>query len=338
MGITSRRSSGPPGRLHGKLLILHGVIDDNVSFRNTMRFVEALQEANKDFELMVYPSSRHGIFGQHYTRIQLDFIRRTLGDPKPQKPVSPGEVATGGEDDSATIPWPTAGGRAARSRQERRALTPTLSRWRGRRIRAWPTVSSRYTTAPAIEHAFEAGAVDVQGEQNLADLAHGYLVLERPLNDVEILAAVLEVIDDRVDQRRGLEGRSQQTEITMIELDPERLTLEVLEPAMSQEATPVLADPRPDGRLAQVTPRLLAFDPLELQGFFFGALLETHTTSGRVVHDGYRSTTLRHRDLQAELRNHSFGISHGKLSLSTKTSARAVFRTGTKTYGRDTPC
>ncbi len=82
------------GRLHGKLLILHGVIDDNVSVRNTMRFVEALQDADKDFELMIYPSSRHGIFGPHYTRIQLDFIRRTLGDPKPQKTVSPGEVAS----------------------------------------------------------------------------------------------------------------------------------------------------------------------------------------------------------------------------------------------------
>ena len=82
------------GKLHGKLLILHGVIDDNVSFRNTMRFVEALQDANKDFELMVYPSSRHGIFGQHYSKIQLDFIRRTLGDPKPQKPASPGDVAS----------------------------------------------------------------------------------------------------------------------------------------------------------------------------------------------------------------------------------------------------
>ena len=82
------------GKLHGKLLILHGVIDDNVSFRNSMRFVQALQEANKDFELMVYPSSRHGIFGPHYSRIQLDFIRRTLGEPKQQKPVSPGEVAS----------------------------------------------------------------------------------------------------------------------------------------------------------------------------------------------------------------------------------------------------
>ena len=51
-----------------------------------MRLVEALQDANKDFELMIYPSSRHGIFGPHYTRLQLDFIRRTLGEAKPEKP------------------------------------------------------------------------------------------------------------------------------------------------------------------------------------------------------------------------------------------------------------
>jgi dipeptidyl-peptidase-4 len=89
------------GRLHGKLLILHGVIDDNVSLRNTLRFVEALQGANKDFELMIYPSSRHGIFGQHYSKLQLDFIRRTLGDPKAQKTVSPGEVASSTEEEAA---------------------------------------------------------------------------------------------------------------------------------------------------------------------------------------------------------------------------------------------
>ncbi len=84
------------GKLHGKLLILHGAIDDNVSMRNTMRLVQALQLANKDFELMIYPSSRHGIGGAHYQRIQLDFIRRTLGSPKPEtdKTQSPGEMAS----------------------------------------------------------------------------------------------------------------------------------------------------------------------------------------------------------------------------------------------------
>jgi dipeptidyl-peptidase-4 len=65
--------------LHGKLLIIHGAIDDNVSVRNTMRLVEALQAANKNFELMIYPGSRHGVFSPHYTRLQVDFIRRSLG-------------------------------------------------------------------------------------------------------------------------------------------------------------------------------------------------------------------------------------------------------------------
>ena len=70
------------GKLHGKLLIIHGEIDDNVSVRNTMRLVEALQAANKDFELMIYPGSRHGIFNPHYNRLQIDFIRRTLGSQR----------------------------------------------------------------------------------------------------------------------------------------------------------------------------------------------------------------------------------------------------------------
>lgn len=65
--------------LHGNLLIVHGVKDDNVSFRNTLQLVHALQQADKDFELMIYPDSRHGIGSPHYRRLQLEFIRRNLG-------------------------------------------------------------------------------------------------------------------------------------------------------------------------------------------------------------------------------------------------------------------
>jgi len=90
------------GKLHGKLLILHGAIDDNVSLRNTMRLVQALQLANKDFELMIYPSSRHGIFGPHYTRLQLDFIRRTLGKPKAEKPTSASDLVEGSGNDRSS--------------------------------------------------------------------------------------------------------------------------------------------------------------------------------------------------------------------------------------------
>ncbi len=103
------------GKLHGKLLILHGAIDDNVSLRNTMRLVEALEDADKDFELMIYPSSRHGIGGPHYTRLQLDFIRRSLGGKKPEKSSSPGDLAEGAREESA-VPATRPGRRGARGR------------------------------------------------------------------------------------------------------------------------------------------------------------------------------------------------------------------------------
>jgi dipeptidyl aminopeptidase/acylaminoacyl peptidase len=65
-------------QLHGRLLLLHGAIDDNVHFQNTLHLVHALQSADKQFELMVYPESRHGLHGGHYQRLMFDFIRRTM--------------------------------------------------------------------------------------------------------------------------------------------------------------------------------------------------------------------------------------------------------------------
>jgi dipeptidyl aminopeptidase/acylaminoacyl peptidase len=64
--------------LHGKLLIIHGATDDNVHIENTFKFVNALQNADKKFELMVYPKSRHGIGGIHYDRMVVDFIKTVL--------------------------------------------------------------------------------------------------------------------------------------------------------------------------------------------------------------------------------------------------------------------
>ena len=64
--------------LHGQLLILHGAIDDNVHPENTFKFIHALQQADKEFELMIYPRSRHGIGGMHYRRLTVDFIKRVL--------------------------------------------------------------------------------------------------------------------------------------------------------------------------------------------------------------------------------------------------------------------
>jgi dipeptidyl aminopeptidase/acylaminoacyl peptidase len=71
--------------LSGKLLILHGMMDDNVHVQNSTQFADALQRAGKQFEMMFYPQSRHGLGGQHYQRLQLDFIRRTMGVNAPPK-------------------------------------------------------------------------------------------------------------------------------------------------------------------------------------------------------------------------------------------------------------
>lgn len=49
------------GNLHGKLLLVHGTIDDNVHMSNTLQLAAALQAAQKPFELMLYPGSRHGV-------------------------------------------------------------------------------------------------------------------------------------------------------------------------------------------------------------------------------------------------------------------------------------
>jgi dipeptidyl-peptidase 4 len=47
--------------LHGRLLLIHGAIDDNVHMQNTIQFVYELQKAGKQFDLMLYPKSRHGV-------------------------------------------------------------------------------------------------------------------------------------------------------------------------------------------------------------------------------------------------------------------------------------
>lgn len=48
--------------LQGKLLLAHGDMDDNVTPHLTMRLVDALIKANKDFDLLIVPNAEHSIF------------------------------------------------------------------------------------------------------------------------------------------------------------------------------------------------------------------------------------------------------------------------------------
>jgi len=57
--------------MKGKLLLVHGVSDDNVHVQNSMEMINALVDANKHFELMMYPNSNHGIYTGDNTRYHL---------------------------------------------------------------------------------------------------------------------------------------------------------------------------------------------------------------------------------------------------------------------------
>lgn len=54
-------------KLKGDFLLIHGSADDNVHYQNTMEMVEALVQANKEFDMFIYPNKNHGIYGGNTT-------------------------------------------------------------------------------------------------------------------------------------------------------------------------------------------------------------------------------------------------------------------------------
>jgi dipeptidyl-peptidase 4 len=69
-------------KLKGDYLLVHGSADDNVHYQNTMEMINALVDADKQFELMIYPNRNHRIFGgntrMHLYKLMTDFLERSL--------------------------------------------------------------------------------------------------------------------------------------------------------------------------------------------------------------------------------------------------------------------
>ncbi len=74
-------------KLKGKLMLAHGGMDDNVPPYNTYLLVEALEKANKDFDLVIFPNARHGYGADSYymMRRRWDYFVKNLMNAEPPK-------------------------------------------------------------------------------------------------------------------------------------------------------------------------------------------------------------------------------------------------------------
>jgi dipeptidyl aminopeptidase/acylaminoacyl peptidase len=74
--------------LKGKLMLAHGLMDDNVPPYNTLLVVEALEKANKDYDLVIFPNSAHGYgpYSYYMMRRRWDyFVKNLLGAEPPRE-------------------------------------------------------------------------------------------------------------------------------------------------------------------------------------------------------------------------------------------------------------
>ena len=83
-GYESTSVVAAAGNLSGRLLMIHGEVDDNVHPSNTLRMASALQKAGKPFQMMIYPGAAHAVTApkQNWHLVQMtdDFLMDALLD------------------------------------------------------------------------------------------------------------------------------------------------------------------------------------------------------------------------------------------------------------------
>lgn len=82
IGYTSFNPNVLAKKLNGNLLLIHGTADDNVHFQHSIQLINALNAANKTYQLYIYPDAEHGTTGKKmrhdlYTKIYL-FLKDKL--------------------------------------------------------------------------------------------------------------------------------------------------------------------------------------------------------------------------------------------------------------------
>lgn len=87
---TGQDNAAHAANLKGKLFLIHGMLDDNVPVQSTLLVVDALVAANKDFDLLLLPQSRHGYglgdTGLYVMRRRWDyFVKHLLGAEPPKQ-------------------------------------------------------------------------------------------------------------------------------------------------------------------------------------------------------------------------------------------------------------
>jgi dipeptidyl aminopeptidase/acylaminoacyl peptidase len=82
-------------RLQGKLLLMHGELDDNALAHQTTRLARALIEANKDFDLLIMPNADHFMMVNraYFIRRRYDYFVEHLMGETPPKGFQLGEIA-----------------------------------------------------------------------------------------------------------------------------------------------------------------------------------------------------------------------------------------------------
>jgi dipeptidyl-peptidase 4 len=85
--------------LQGKLLLMHGDMDDNVHPAMTIQMVDELIKANRDFDLIIAPNRNHGLNEPYFIRRRWDYFVTHLmgGTPPKQYEIAPAPGGTGGQ-------------------------------------------------------------------------------------------------------------------------------------------------------------------------------------------------------------------------------------------------